>query len=822
MAAMDQASSAHIRVLGVEARNRLLASLYLVRSDTSNVVRQAALNSWKQLVVNTPKTMREVLPALMRLVIALLSGENEERRVVAGRCLGEVVHKLGDRVLPEIVPILRHGLQSESGPVREGVCLGLAEVIEAATKSQISGFLNILVPAVRDALCDSEPQVREAAARAFNTLQRVIGQQAADAVVPSLLAAVDTDVEEDRVRAIAGLQNILAVRSKEILPALVPKLTHAPLSVFHARALAAVAQVTGNVLHYHWITILPALVAALAGDEKGAPASGRTEEAVSDRLNGPLGAAAATIICSVQDVGVPWTLQEVCKVLAGPVASHRRVAAWLLSSFVRGTTAPYASQVPMLLKELLSRFADEDTAALRAAWDAVNTMVNTLPIEDTVNHLDFIRSVLSSVVADVRMRQDVPEREPYYLPGFCLPKGLDAILPVHLRALMHGSADARESAALGLGELVSWTSHDALKAFYVKITGPLIRIVADKFPWNVKAAILSTLALIIERGGAALKPFQPQLQQSFVKALLDPTQAVRSRGASALARLMPLSTRIDPLLTELCTGATTNAGGIQESFLEAAALVLYRAADRITAPVRGKAVEVAAGLMEAEDETLRRLAAAVVGAAMRMADAGTIASTLSPIFLTPGEEDDDDGGVSILPDSGLDGRVSCIAATLKYAPAAIPTASLVPSLITHLQTAAKATHAAIREQAARGIGYALAHAGRSAGASASGGAGGAAPAAASTGSAPDGGPAINPPEPLDFVPEVIQAYRPAVSALAPVLAALLGDQNADVRKRAVDACRRCARHGFPAAKSQVAVVSTILLTQLLTFDGRID
>jgi hypothetical protein len=33
----------------------------------------------------------------------------------------------------------------------------------------------------------------------------------------------------------------------------------------------------------------------------------------------------------------------------------------------------------------------------------------------------------------------------------------------------------------------------ALKPYFVKITGPLIRVVADKFPYAVKTAILKTL-----------------------------------------------------------------------------------------------------------------------------------------------------------------------------------------------------------------------------------------------------------------------------------------------------------------------------------------
>ena len=72
--------------------------------------------------------------------------------------------------------------------------------------------------------------------------------------------------------------------------------------------------------------------------------------------------------------------------------------------------------------------------------------------------------------------------------------------------------------------MVEVTATKALKPFVLKITGPLIRIVADRFPYQVKAAILVTLGRIIDRGGIALKPFLPPLQTTFVKALGDSTR----------------------------------------------------------------------------------------------------------------------------------------------------------------------------------------------------------------------------------------------------------------------------------------------------------
>lgn len=55
---------------------------------------------------------------------------------------------------------------------------------------------------------------------------------------------------------------------------------------------------------------------------------------------------------------------------------------------------------------------------------------------------------------------------------------------------------------------------------------PLIRIIGDRFPWQVKSAILSTLSIIIKKGGMALKPFLPQLQTTFIKCLQDNTRLV--------------------------------------------------------------------------------------------------------------------------------------------------------------------------------------------------------------------------------------------------------------------------------------------------------
>lgn len=69
-----------------------------------------------------------------------------------------------------------------------------------------------------------------------------------------------------------------------------------------------------------------------------------------------------------------------------------------------------------------------------------------------------------------------------------------------------------------------------------------------RYPGAVKAAILQALNILLEKGGTSLKAFAPQLQTSFVKMLNDPMKACRSRAVLGLEKLMPLTTRVDPLL----------------------------------------------------------------------------------------------------------------------------------------------------------------------------------------------------------------------------------------------------------------------------------
>ncbi|KAG7381488.1 eIF-2-alpha kinase activator GCN1 [Phytophthora pseudosyringae] len=586
-----------IKLLGIKRRNAILASLYMIRSDTSAVVRQSALQVWKSVVANTPKTLRQILEALMNAIVSALSGDNMEKQTMAGRTLGEIVRKLGEHVLPEVVPILRAGL-SPSLPTgrRQGACIGLAEVIDCCTKKQIEDYVDTLVDAVLDGVCDELAEVRASAAHAFDVLHKGIGYRAIDETVPMILERIHSSPSvEEQERALLGLQEILRVKSREVLPYLIPRLLVTPVTASAARAVSRVAQATGAVIHFQVERIFATFFAQYV----------ESVDASKTELAEEIKHSLRDVVLGVESPGVHWLAIELCKYCESENVLDRALAFELVGEFCSHATVPYDDQAPLFLKQIVLHLNDHNDAVVRAASAALKGMNVTTKPEQFAQHLDFIRQSINSMVSDARHRKGGVGDGEYLLPGLCIPKGLEPFLPSYQWALMNGSPELRQSAAAGLGELVELSSSPALRPYLIKLTGPLIRIAGDRFPGHVKAAILQTLEIILTKGGVALKPFLPQLQTTFVKALNDTAVDVRARGASALSLLVTLSPRVEPLLAELTERLRTTTGGVREANLEAVASVVERVGDKLSAAGRSTLESALEEMLESSEDALR-------------------------------------------------------------------------------------------------------------------------------------------------------------------------------------------------------------------------
>ncbi|XP_070141520.1 stalled ribosome sensor GCN1-like [Drosophila kikkawai] len=612
----EHSHTAIIRFLGDERRNRVLSGLYMGRSDVSLMVRQAALHVWKVVVTNTPRTLREILPTLFGLLLGCLASTSYDKRQVAARTLGDLVRKLGERVLPEIIPILENGLDSDYPDQRQGVCIGLSEIMGSTSKEMVFTFVNSLVPTVRKALCDPLPEVREAAAKTFESLHSTVGSRALDDILPYMLKGLSDPDPLVAENTLDGLRQVMSIKSRVVLPYLVPQLTSKPVNT---KALSILVSVAGDALTKYLPKILAALLEALS-ESYGSP----HEQQEIDYCQ--------TVILSVTDETGIRTIMDILLISANSNdLCTRKSSASLLSAFCIHSQGNYSQYIPQLLRCLVRLMVDYDKDILQKSWEALNAVIKGLNSAQQISHVSDVRQAVRFAASELKG----PE-----LPGFCLPKGITPLLPVFREAILNGLPEEKENAAQGLGEVIFLTNAQSLQPSVVHITGPLIRILGDRFNAAVKAAVLETLAILLHKVGVILKQFLPQLQTTFLKALHDQNRTVRMKAGRAISELVAIHSRPDPLFNEIHNGIkNSDDSSIRETMLHALRSILSPFGDKMTEPIKKQIYSTLLSMIGHQEDVTRKAVGGCLGVMLKYITPVQVDNLFSTLILPDNSDD---------------------------------------------------------------------------------------------------------------------------------------------------------------------------------------
>lgn len=443
-------SKALLEALGPERRDRILSGLYVIRQDTSGMVRTASIHVWKALVPNTPRMVRDMLPTLMQLVVRILANPGYEQRETAARCLAETCRKLGESAFGEVVRILAQTMSTGERRQREGVCLAVAGMLHNTNVSYVEAHEGAIIEIVRSGLIDTDSGVRVASARAFDVAQEVLGPHVLDRTIPVLLEALDSGDERSEA-ALSALKEVMSVRSEKIFPVLIPRLIAPPITSLNARALASLVKVAGSALGRRITSIVDALFASRSqGDEET-----RTE----------VDAALSAVLAAVVDHGTGLaTLQMHLLGLSKADDSAKRVEGCnLLARFCQANKAADATDYNVdWVRQLVSLFDDRVADVVVAAWEAMDALVKKIDKEDMEPLVVPLRRTIESTGSPGRP-----------VEGFSRPNGLKPILPVILQGLLAGTAEQREQAAYAIGDLVERTAPEAFKSYCIQTVGPL-------------------------------------------------------------------------------------------------------------------------------------------------------------------------------------------------------------------------------------------------------------------------------------------------------------------------------------------------------------
>jgi hypothetical protein len=328
------------------------------------------------------------------------------------------------------------------------------------------------------------------------------------------------------------------------------------MTTFKAQSLSALAAAAGTDLYRSLSSIIDALITARESDDN---------EAFGLALN-------EILLCVVHDEGSHNLMQHMLLLAKKEKAGKRAIVFQHMAKFFESSQLDYSIYVSEWLSTLIMSLDDNVEDIVVTAWTALNALTKSLSKEE-----------MEQLIKPARQALQLTGTPGTELAGFALPKGPSAILPIFFQGLMYGTSEQREQSALGLADVVERTSAANLKPFVTQMTGPLIRTIGERFPSDVKAAILYTLNVLLTKIPAFLKPFLPQLQRTFAKSLSDPSNTlVRTRAAKALGTLITLQARVDPLVNELVSGARASTdAGVTEAMLQALYEVVINAGSNL-------------------------------------------------------------------------------------------------------------------------------------------------------------------------------------------------------------------------------------------------
>uniref|UniRef100_A0A1I7Y9J1 TOG domain-containing protein n=1 Tax=Steinernema glaseri TaxID=37863 RepID=A0A1I7Y9J1_9BILA len=512
---MESASKVIARTLGPQMRDEILAGLYLARSDIATVVRQAASHVWKVVVTNTPRTVKEIMKPLFEGLLSSLSSKSEDRQQMAARCLEELVRKMGERLIIDVLPVLRKALESADDDTRVGASACLREIISNVPRETVQAHDKQLIPIFEITLSDSNELVRKSAARTFNSFYHSVGPSSLDVVITPLYNLYVTQKDSN---ALDSLSVLMTLNGRRILPFLLPKLTKAPVDI---TCLCKLAGAAAESLTHHLTNILKAVI-----------------DNFPCISNEDLSHCSPLVKAVSDEEDVPILVSYLIEQGKNCVSATR-----LLHLFLEKTevdTEPFAENIVSNLFLLYNSGNPEAVVAAIEAQLEYNKKLNGTNIE----HVAIVHAAIKDLSSAHKNNSGIP--------GFESAAGLKTVLPFLREGILTGAVDVKELAADAMGDVVKLSCEAALRPHVIATTGPLIRILGDRFPATVKISILRILSNLLMQTGQVMRPFIPQLQSTILKAMQDPnSEHVRKAAGDAIGCLLNIHMKPDAVVLEM-------------------------------------------------------------------------------------------------------------------------------------------------------------------------------------------------------------------------------------------------------------------------------
>lgn len=531
------------QVLGAQLRNLIFSKLFILRSDSSPVVRSTAGKVWKCFVYQSGKLVKMMLGELLKLIIQDLKQPSVETKVVAAMALGELITKHSERVLPRVIPFLENKMRGEVEDLREAT-LCLVEITRHASPEQLEAFFTTISHMIEIGItCTLESDVASYSAICFDLIYTKCTALTCRKLIPKMIRRLELyeDGSAEHTAALYGLKLMIEKRSAEILPVILPKLLKPEMSQADVDALRGVCSVSSSVLSSHIRRILAHILKQVVRNrQKETEQSVEFTQVVLD-------------ICNNEDADTVLVMQLLLEFTSD--AKHAGVCFSLLQAILGQTSHNIDVAAVETARCVLDRFSTDDEQLLEEAEGTLLKLLsNKVAFAALCENVDVVRGVLRTTTSRVRFRKGAGSK---CLKSFSKEPIVLGLATFYKEALV-GTSDPnlKEIAILGLKDVVIMAPATTLNArIIIKITGPMIRAAGEKHPVPVKVAIFSCLRDIVSKGGMKVRALVPQLMSCCTRSLVSESPGVRFLCVETIQMLANMAPRAENLFKDLADTA---------------------------------------------------------------------------------------------------------------------------------------------------------------------------------------------------------------------------------------------------------------------------
>lgn len=489
------------QLISQDHKNRILASIYILRADHSSNINTQAAQIWKTHVDNTPKFLVALTPELVLRLIEISDNNEPEPREIAAFAIQNLIQKYQNKIFSSY---LKHFLTHfERCP--KGVAFALRTVCETASRNLLITYSEPIIQILEVLLKSDDVDFLHNAGGIFHDMYQ---KTTIDRPDPAVLALLDKMVKYPK-----ACKELLNFKNIGITKALLPKVMQADERIF---VLPVIGKIIADDLF------------AIKGLETLFTLMLQECETQKDML-----IPVQIILANISDPSYLNTALNASKEILSNINQLQ-----VLNYFCKNSTIFYQSFIDKMLAMALQNLHSNEEIVLNLLAETVKLILAPLEKDQLPDFFPIFKNQLNSLTA---------------VPLFNIPKGLDPFLQLAQNSLMYGNIEIKELAARSYCEIIGFTEAESLNSYAVMIVGPLIRVVSEKVPGDVKVSMLDALYLLLQKSPLKLKPFISQLQSTFTKAVTHPEANVRESGARNIIELLKMKPRLDILFGDLGT-----------------------------------------------------------------------------------------------------------------------------------------------------------------------------------------------------------------------------------------------------------------------------